>query len=465
VIVDKVALHWHPITAADCQAATHLDLNTVSAQLNRLVKNGVLTKVSLPGATKLGFQVSERFFNIWYLMRASRRLRRRLTWFVEFLRIFYGEDDLRRRAEQLVQSTSADGDSPARLLAFASAVPDGQLRRRLEFRAIELMASEGIAAMRQVMDLAGEDAHLAPVVDRVQALRRVRTRIARSKGRWPTGHTASSIADLLVSNPLLDIRSKLLLSEKSNLMSSRFCKQLVEGMEDHVAGFGPRILRAIALGALPSCGEVTSIEELKQLLEWASVPSVIIVVTVLLTERRGSPLPGRVLHQVWEQFPQLRDAVLRAAAVAVRRDNWPRMRALVIRVTPDIKTPSEVAALNSFLVSCTSAGLAAEALGLLAEAGLLERLAPVAEVLKAVSEKDPSRLEALAPEMRAPALELAGKLIHPELAGTRRKFQTLAVASAVGRGRIAPRPRALAALADENGAARKPRSRRQRSRG
>lgn len=64
VIVDKVALHWHPITAAECQAATHLDVNIVSAQLSRLVKNGLITKVTLPGPKKLGFQLSERFFNI-----------------------------------------------------------------------------------------------------------------------------------------------------------------------------------------------------------------------------------------------------------------------------------------------------------------------------------------------------------------------------------------------------------------
>ena len=34
------------------------------------------------------YQVAERFFNIWYLMRASRRVRAKLRWFVEFLRVF-----------------------------------------------------------------------------------------------------------------------------------------------------------------------------------------------------------------------------------------------------------------------------------------------------------------------------------------------------------------------------------------
>ena len=79
-------------------------------------------------------------------MRASRRLRRRLSWFVEFLRMFFGEEDLRRRAENLVRDAPPDRlNSAAKFLAFASAVPDQSLRRRLEFRAIELLVSEGRA--------------------------------------------------------------------------------------------------------------------------------------------------------------------------------------------------------------------------------------------------------------------------------------------------------------------------------
>lgn len=163
LIVDKVALHWHPITAAACHAATRIDLNTVSAQLNRLVKSGVLTKVSLPAPSKLGFQIAERLFNVWYLMRASRRLRRRLTWFVEFLRTFYGEDNLRQRAEELLRSAPRETlRTPEQFLAFASAVEDGALRRRLELQAIAQQRSRplpehplaAISNVRSVADVA-----------------------------------------------------------------------------------------------------------------------------------------------------------------------------------------------------------------------------------------------------------------------------------------------------------------------
>ncbi len=32
------------------------------------------------GEKKAAYQIAERFFNIWYLMRASRRVRRKLIW-------------------------------------------------------------------------------------------------------------------------------------------------------------------------------------------------------------------------------------------------------------------------------------------------------------------------------------------------------------------------------------------------
>src|SRR5262249_47097519 len=139
VIVDAVALYWHPITAAECATGSRLDINVVSAQLNRLVRQNILDKVSLPGGQRLGFQIGERFFNIWYLMRSNKRLRRKLMWLVEFLHAFYGEAQLHEAAQGLL-TQPASGQlptGPAKLLAFASAVHDANLRRRLELLALE----------------------------------------------------------------------------------------------------------------------------------------------------------------------------------------------------------------------------------------------------------------------------------------------------------------------------------------
>lgn len=95
-VVHALAWHWDPITAGDLAAALRLEVNIVSSQLSRLVKEGVVEKVEYPGS-RAGFQVAERLFNLWHLMRAGRRGRRRLVWLVQFLRLHYGAPALERR--------------------------------------------------------------------------------------------------------------------------------------------------------------------------------------------------------------------------------------------------------------------------------------------------------------------------------------------------------------------------------
>lgn len=87
-----------------------MDVNAVSAQLARLVNQGVVQKVPYDQEKKTAFQIAERFFNIWYLMRASRRVRRRLAWLVEFLRIFYSPPALLAEAQKHLLRSSLDLD-------------------------------------------------------------------------------------------------------------------------------------------------------------------------------------------------------------------------------------------------------------------------------------------------------------------------------------------------------------------
>ncbi|MBK7539770.1 MAG: ATP-binding protein [Myxococcales bacterium] len=143
-IVDAVALHWHPMTAAECAAKARMEINAASAQLNRLVKQGALQKSQGTEHSKLTFQVSERFFNIWYLMRASRRLRRKLLWLTGFLQTFYGQAEVERRARALLQTEHGQtaARDPEHLLAFAHTVEDPALRRTLLFQALTALAKQ-----------------------------------------------------------------------------------------------------------------------------------------------------------------------------------------------------------------------------------------------------------------------------------------------------------------------------------
>jgi hypothetical protein len=119
-LLDKLALHWDPMTARQLADALNWDVNLVSAQLNRLIQLGIVEKVKSGGGKRTAFQVGERFFNIWYLMRASRRVRRKLVWLVEFLRIWYSGGALPqcRRLFELAGDTSAQALKNDILLLF-----------------------------------------------------------------------------------------------------------------------------------------------------------------------------------------------------------------------------------------------------------------------------------------------------------------------------------------------------------
>jgi hypothetical protein len=421
VIVDNVALHWHPITAAECQTATHLDINIVSAQLSRLVKNGLLTKVSLPGPKKLGFQLSERFFNIWYLMRASRRLRRRLSWFVEFLRIFYGEEELRRRAEELVRAAPPESlNSPAKFLAFASAVPDESLRRRLEFRAIGLLVETGATAIHEIMDLEGEDVHLAPVIDRVQALRDIRARIAAAKVQWPRGLTSSSVAETIARSPFLTIAMKQeashLIKKASDVHVETLCK-LVVALPEDLFGAEERLLTAISSGEAPSPGDMSSAGEMEQIVGLTKSRALAVSLIVVLTEKHNNPLSDHLFRRLIDIDVSIIPALLfasLASPIFTKPHHWKRTRHLILFIVRHAANSLSIEPFIIFFRRCIRAGLTREALELFIETGLHERWAAFYEAFCAAAEDGTARLERLAPELWVTARALYEQLRAPD---------------------------------------------------
>jgi len=102
-MVDALAIHWDPMNASQLAKTLDWDVNKVSAQLNRLQNIGIVEKQPPAQGKRHLFQISERFFNIWYLMRASRRVRRRLIWLVQFLRLFFSADEQPQHAKQRLQ--------------------------------------------------------------------------------------------------------------------------------------------------------------------------------------------------------------------------------------------------------------------------------------------------------------------------------------------------------------------------
>lgn len=199
-ILDALAMHWHPTTSAELAMATHLKVNAVSSQLERLVKDGVIEKVSLPGKSRLGYQIAERFFNIWCLMRASRRVRRRLVWLVEFLRLMFGGEELSRLARcHLSAKWFTDHVRRAEWgLALADAIDASSLRHALETDSVRALCVEQRIRERltEFLDLEGVDSGLMNRTKRMRCLAEARESVMMEGKRRP-GWGATEFWELL----------------------------------------------------------------------------------------------------------------------------------------------------------------------------------------------------------------------------------------------------------------------------
>jgi tetratricopeptide (TPR) repeat protein len=253
-VVDALAIHWDPISAGELAEKLRLDVNAVSSQLNRLAQQGVVEKVPYDPASKTGFQIAERFFNIWYLMRASRRVRRRLTWLVQFLRLFYGIDQLHLKARDLLQSPSEAMPIRQAELCLALAEALGQDRPTqlaLESRAIKAMlgSDELRREMPSLFDLDGADAGLRPLIDRQTWAREFRAEIDNA----PTAETAEFLR-LIGSTLAIQPAQKLVIARGLPTMSDEGRQSVRRSIIEQQTAFrsllGPRLLKQVEAAVL-----------------------------------------------------------------------------------------------------------------------------------------------------------------------------------------------------------------------
>lgn len=94
---------WDPATARKVADSARLNVNKASSLLRRLMKRGMVVEADGDRRTKL-YQVAERMYNIYYLMRRRGAPSRRVRGLVRFMVPFYGPKELvgltRRIAEE-----------------------------------------------------------------------------------------------------------------------------------------------------------------------------------------------------------------------------------------------------------------------------------------------------------------------------------------------------------------------------
>lgn len=124
VVAGAIANHWDPVATRDLTELTGLQSSQITSQLDRLQKLGFVEVVTLfdvnkkaPDSRK-GYQLAERFFNVWYLMRsASRRHRRQIEFLTRFLESFYAAEERTQLARSLICEEEM---SPDRMLYMQS---------------------------------------------------------------------------------------------------------------------------------------------------------------------------------------------------------------------------------------------------------------------------------------------------------------------------------------------------------
>jgi tetratricopeptide (TPR) repeat protein len=184
-VVHGLAVHWHPWSAGELAADLGLEVNVVSSQLARLAQDGVIEKVAYDPESKTGFQVAERFFNIWYLMRTTRRARRKLLWLVEFLRMFYRQQEAIEPLERVAEIDPKDATAWS-TLGFALS----RLRR--------LEGSE--VAWSRALELAPGSAKALPTI----ALDLLVAHLEAQRQHWATNQPMLSAAEALARRALVE---------------------------------------------------------------------------------------------------------------------------------------------------------------------------------------------------------------------------------------------------------------------
>lgn len=100
---------WKPLLAKEVATAARLSSSHASAQLKQLTEKGYTREIRLSGAKRTRYEVSDRFYNIYYLLRFSRSGRDRLERFIGFLHDLFGTAGMRTMYVAVLASLRTDG--------------------------------------------------------------------------------------------------------------------------------------------------------------------------------------------------------------------------------------------------------------------------------------------------------------------------------------------------------------------
>jgi Tfp pilus assembly protein PilF len=162
IVVSAIATMWEPVVISRICEETRLQPNQISPQLDRLKKADVIEEVTVdpPDRTgpipdqrtprdRTGYQISERFFNIWFLMRqATRRDKRNLIYLTRFIECLHSTGEREQFAKELLDQPALNKSQKIYALALEQSLQDRHLKLRLH----DHIESEFIKAQREKVE-------------------------------------------------------------------------------------------------------------------------------------------------------------------------------------------------------------------------------------------------------------------------------------------------------------------------
>lgn len=156
-VFDAIARRWDPTGVGELTVSLRKKSNYVSAQIKRLVNDGFVEEHG-GHEKKKRYQVAERFYNIYYLMRYSRTGRKRLEWLAAFMKVFYTMEDYNKWSgimETEARSMSDNIQKEERLAylsLMASSAEEGPMKASLLNRTIcTTIDTAGYSALSRVL--------------------------------------------------------------------------------------------------------------------------------------------------------------------------------------------------------------------------------------------------------------------------------------------------------------------------
>ena len=100
---------WKPMLAKEVAGATQLNSSHASAQLRQLLDRRYIREVRLPGEKRTRYEVSDRFYNLYCVLRFSSSNRLRLERLVAFLHDLFGTTGMRSIYPRFLEVLRQDG--------------------------------------------------------------------------------------------------------------------------------------------------------------------------------------------------------------------------------------------------------------------------------------------------------------------------------------------------------------------